>query len=140
VSPEGLIFEITESAFIDDSILILERLNRLNKMRIDCSLDDFGMGYSSLNYLRSYPFKSLKIDRVFIQGIDSNENDLNLLNSMVCMAKNLKLSVIAEGIETIKQLELLSAMNCDMAQGWYFAKALNSKELLLYLNNMDGQA
>ena len=134
VSPEVLIFEITESSFIDDSMLILERLNRLNKMKIDCSLDDFGMGYSSLNYLRSYPFKSLKIDRVFIQGIDSNTNDLNLVISMITMAKNLKLAVIAEGIENNKQLALLSEMNCDMAQGWHFAKALNSIELIRYLN------
>lgn len=134
VSPETIIFEITESAFIDDSALVLERLNQLNQMGIDCSLDDFGMGYSSLNYLRSYPFKSLKIDRVFIQGIDSNENDLNLVKSMVSMAKNLKLSVIAEGIENAMQLKLLSAMNCDLAQGWYFAKALSNKDLLLFLN------
>ncbi|RUR12706.1 bifunctional diguanylate cyclase/phosphodiesterase [Legionella sp. km772] len=134
VHPEALIFEITESAFIDDSLLILERLNRLNQMGIECSLDDFGMGYSSLNYLRSYPFKSLKIDRVFIQGIDSNENDLNLVHGMVSMAKNLRLSVIAEGIENNRQLELLMKMGCDMAQGWYFAKALHFKDLVLFFN------
>ena len=137
VAPEALIFEITESAFIDDSILILEQLNRLNSMRIDCSLDDFGMGYSSLNYLRSYPFKSLKIDRVFIQDIDNNKNDLNLVNSMITMANNLRLTVIAEGIQNSKQLELLGAMNCDMAQGWYFAKALSRADLLLFLNKIN---
>jgi diguanylate cyclase (GGDEF)-like protein len=134
VPPEALIFEITESAFVDDSALILSQLKRLNKMNIDCSLDDFGMGYSSLSYLRSYPFKTLKIDRVFIQGIETNDDDLSLVNSIITMSRNLKLSVIAEGIETSKQLELLSSMNCDMVQGWYFAKAMNSHQLQRYLD------
>jgi diguanylate cyclase (GGDEF)-like protein/PAS domain S-box-containing protein len=137
VSPDALIFEITESAFIDDSALILSQLNRLNIMNIDCALDDFGMGYSSLNYLRCYPFKILKIDRAFIQNIDTNDDDLSLVNSIITMSRNLKLSVIAEGIETHKQLELLRSMNCDMVQGWYFSKALSSRDLLFYLNNKD---
>ena len=135
VSPDSLIFEITESAFIDDSKLILSQLNRLNEMNIHCSLDDFGMGYSSLSYIRSYPFKSLKIDKVFIQSIDTSSDDLSLVNSIITMSRNLKLVVIAEGIETSKQLELLRSMNCDMVQGWYFSEALSSDDLLVYLHN-----
>ena len=135
LSPDSLIFEITESAFIDDSKLILSQLNRLNEMNIHCSLDDFGMGYSSLSYLRSYPFKSLKIDKVFIQSIDTSSDDLSLVNSIITMSRNLKLVVIAEGIETSKQLELLRSMNCDMVQGWYFSEALSSDDLLVYLMN-----
>jgi EAL domain-containing protein (putative c-di-GMP-specific phosphodiesterase class I) len=133
IAPELLIFEITESAFIDDTSLILSQLKRLNKMNIDCSLDDFGMGYSSLNYIRSYPFSSLKIDRAFIQRIETNTDDLNLVNGIIMMSRNLKLLVIAEGIETKKQYELLRSMGCDMVQGWYFSKALNHHELVLYL-------
>lgn len=134
VAPETLIFEITESYFSHDSLMVLERLNRLKAMGIECSLDDFGMGYSSLSYLRTYPFSSLKIDRVFVQGIDSNENDLGLVNTMISMAKNLKLSVVAEGIEKETQFELLANMGCDLAQGWYFSKALSVQQLLVYLN------
>lgn len=135
VLAESLIFEITESAFIDDVKLILSQLNRLNKMNIHCSLDDFGMGYSSLNYIRSYPFKSLKIDRVFIQGIETSNDDLSLVHSIISMSQNLKLKVIAEGIETSKQFELLRSMNCDMVQGWHFSRALSTSDFLLYLND-----
>lgn len=135
ISPESLIFEITESAFIDDSKLILSQLNQLNAMNIHCSLDDFGMSYSSLSYIRSYPVKSLKIDRIFIQRINTNNNDLSLVNSIIAMSRNLKLAVIAEGIETEEQLELIRSMNCDMVQGWYFSKALPEDEFLLYLIN-----
>ena len=133
IAPESLIFEVTESAFIDDSKFILAQLNELNEMNIHCSLDDFGMGYSSLNSLRSYPFKSLKIDRAFIQGINTNSNDLSLVNSIITMSRNLKLSVVAEGIETAEQLELMRSMNCDMVQGWYFSAALSSEQFLHYL-------
>lgn len=135
IAPESLIFEITESAFIDDSKLILSQLNQLNEMNIHCSLDDFGMSYSSLSYISSYPVKSLKIDRVFIQRINSNNNDLSLVNSIIAMSRNLKLAVIAEGIETEEQLELVRSMNCDMVQGWYFSKALPGEEFLSYLND-----
>lgn len=134
LSPESLIFEITESAFIDDSKFILSQIQQLNEMNINCSLDDFGIGYSSLNYIRSYPFKSLKIDRAFIQGITTNSNDLNLVQSIVAMSRTLKLSVIAEGVETLEQLELVRAMNCDMVQGWYFSEALSNDNFLLYFN------
>lgn len=135
VQPESLIFEITESAFIDDSKFILSQLNQLHEMNIHCSLDDFGVGYSSLNYIRTYPFKSLKIDRVFIQGITNNTNDLSLVNSIIAMSRNLKLIVVAEGIETAGQLELIRSMNCDFVQGWYFSKALDSDKFLSYLND-----
>ncbi len=127
VASECLIFEITESIFIDDAAFILAQLNELNKLNIHCSLDDFGMGYSSLNYIRSYPFKSLKIDRSFIQGIESSNDNLSLVNSIITMSKNLKLPVIAEGIETSKQLELIRSLDCNLVQGWYFSKALTKK-------------
>lgn len=137
LSPDSLIFEITESAFIDDSQFILSQLNQLDKMNIHCSLDDFGVGYSSLGYLRTYPFRSLKIDRVFIQGLNTNSNDSSLVNTIISMSKNLKLHVVAEGIETEEQLELIRHMGCDMVQGWYFAKAMCGEDFLFYLNQID---
>ena len=104
-------------------------------MGIHCSLSDFGTGYSSLSSWRSYPFKSLKIDRSFIQGVNTNNNDLSLVNSIIAMSRNLKLTVVVEGIETAEQLQLVRAMNCDMVQGWYFSEAPSSEQFLLYLNN-----
>lgn len=135
LSPDSLIFEITESAFIDDTKFILSQLNKLNEMNIHFSLDDFGVGYSFLKYIQSYPFKSLKIDRVFIQGINTDHSELGLINSIITMARNLKLLVIAEGIETAEQLELMYSMNCDMVQGWYFSKPLSGEKFLFYLMN-----
>ncbi|CEG55528.1 sensor domain-containing protein [Legionella fallonii] len=134
VTPESLIFEITESAFIDDTKFILSQLNRLNEMNIHCSLDDFGMRYSSLNSLRSYPFKSLKIDKTFIQGINNHSNDLSLVNSIIAMSKTLKLRVVAEGIETEEQLRVMRSLSCDMVQGWYFSEPLSIDHFLSYLN------
>ncbi|MBL7481540.1 sensor domain-containing protein [Legionella bononiensis] len=133
VNPESLIFEITESAFNDDSKLIWSQLNQLNRMNIHCSLDDFGMSYSSLNYICSYPVKSLKIDRVFIQSLNTNNNDLNLVSSIIALSRKLKLMVIAEGIETEEQLDLIRSLNCDLVQGWYFSKEMTSDKFLSYL-------
>jgi diguanylate cyclase (GGDEF)-like protein len=134
ISPESLIFEITESVFIDDLKFILAQLNQLDAMKIHCSLDDFGMGYSSLSYVRNYPFKSLKIDKVFTQRIDINQDDLSLVKSIISMSRSLKLVVIAEGIESETQCRLLRSMNCDMVQGWYFSEAVVFDELLVYLS------
>lgn len=131
--PELLILEITESAFIDDSEFVLSQLNQLNAMNIHCSLDDFGMGYSSLSYIRHLPFKSLKIDKAFIQGIHTNTNDLSLVNSIIAMSRNLKLSVIAEGVETVEQLELIRSMNCYLVQGWLFSKPLAKEKFISFL-------
>ncbi len=135
VTAESLIFEITESVFIDDTKFILSQLNRLNEMNIHCSLDDFGMRYSSLNSLRSYPFKSLKIDKTFIQGINNHNNELSLVNCIIAMSKTLKLRVVAEGIETEEQLMVMRSLNCDMVQGWYFSEPLSIEHFLSYLSN-----
>lgn len=135
VIAESLIFEITESAFIDDTKFILSQLNKLSEMNIHCSLDDFGMRYSSLNSLRSYPFKSLKIDKTFIQGVNNHSNELSLVNSIIAMSKTLKLRVVAEGIETEEQLHIMRSLNCDMVQGWYFSEPLSIEHFLSYLSN-----
>jgi diguanylate cyclase (GGDEF)-like protein/PAS domain S-box-containing protein len=135
LTPESLILEISESALVDDSEFILSQLNQLNTMNIHCSLDGFGMGYSSLSYIRHLPFKSLKIDKGFIQGIHTNVNDLTLVNSIITMSKNFKLSVIAEGVETVEQLNLIRSMNCHLVQGWLFSKPLSSEEFLAYVKN-----
>lgn len=135
LSPESLILEISESALVDDSEFILSQLNQLNTMNIHCSLNGFGMGYSSLSYIRQLPFKSLKIDKGFTQGIHTNVNDLTLVNSIITMSKNLKLSVIAEGIETNEQLNLIRSMNCHLVQGWLFSKPLSSEKFLAYVKN-----
>jgi EAL domain-containing protein (putative c-di-GMP-specific phosphodiesterase class I) len=93
-------------------------------------MDDFGTGYSSLSYLRQYPFDVLKIDRSFINGISSNQADLNLVKATIAMAHSLGLTVVAEGVETKEQLTLLEELNCDAVLGYYFSKPLPKNELL----------
>ena len=114
---------------------LLNALAAYRRTKTSTIVIDFGMSYSSLHSWHAYPFKSLKIDRTFIQGVNTNNSDLSLVNSIIAMSRNLKLTVVAEGIETAEQLNLMRAMNCDMVQGWYFSAALSSDQFLSYLNN-----
>ncbi len=128
--PQYLYLEITENALIDNSKDILTQLSSINENGIQCTIDDFGTGYSSLKYLKNYPFKCLKIDKSFIHGLQSNSNDIHLVNSIIAMCQNLNLRVIAEGVETLEQLEILKKLSCKYMQGWYFDNALNEEEFL----------
>ena len=93
-------------------------------------MDDFGTGYSSLSYLRQYAFDILKIDRSFITDIISKQADCDLVKATIAMAHSLGLKVVAEGVETKEQSELLTQLECDYLQGYYFSKPITSKELL----------
>ena len=93
-------------------------------------MDDFGTGYSSLSYLREYPFDVLKIDRSFIAGITDNKADCNLVKAAIAMSHSLEIKVVAEGVETKEQLDLLNELNCDIAQGFYLSKPLPAAKLL----------
>lgn len=109
---------------------INDTLQEITKLGIKLSMDDFGSGYSSLSYLRQYPFNVLKIDRMFINGITSKKEDCNLVKATIAMSHSLGLTVVAEGVETKEQLVLLGELNCDFVQGYYFSKPL-PEELLL---------
>ncbi len=91
-------------------------------------MDDFGTGYSSLSYLRRYPFNVLKIDRTFIKDIASDPADRELINAAIAMAHGLNLKVVAEGVETSEQLKYLQALDCDIAQGYYYSKPVSADE------------
>ena len=104
-----------------------EQLQRAN---IRIAVDDFGTGYSSLNYLRKFPISTLKIDRVFIEDIVDNEDTLQLAQTVIAIAKSLNLGVIAEGVETWEQYQILSENGCDEVQGYYMSRALSETALL----------
>ena len=106
---------------------MLEQLQRAN---IRIAVDDFGTGYSSLNYLRKFPISTLKIDRVFIEDIVDNEDTLQLAQTVIAIAKSLNLGVIAEGVETWEQYQILSENGCDEVQGYYMSRALSETALL----------
>ena len=114
--------EITESALVEESELTTSNLLDLHAMGIRLVLDDFGTGYSSLAYLRRFPIDAIKIDRRFIAGLGSNQDDSTIVEAIVRMAAGLRIDVVAEGVETTQQAAILSAMGCQMAQGYLWSR------------------
>lgn len=125
--------EITESLLMESTEDNINKLRILKAMGSNISLDDFGTGYSSLNYLRQLPINTLKIDKSFVQEICDNTDQKLIVSVMIDLSHKLGYKVVAEGVETKEQLELLKAMGCDIAQGYYFSKPLSSEEIELLL-------
>ena len=130
ISSNELELEITEGVLMSGQPNIHEALAEISELGIRLSMDDFGTGYSSLSYLRQFPFDVLKIDRSFIDGITSNKADCDLVKATIAMANSLELTVIAEGVETIEQYQLLVELGCGIVQGYYFSKPLPAAQLL----------
>ena len=133
VPPRLLEVEITESMLMRDVSQAIDILERLKEMQIRIAIDDFGTGYSSLSYLRRFPLDALKIDRTFIDELVVDADDTAITLAVISMAKSLRLDVIAEGVETAQQQEFLAKNNCDDIQGYYFARPMNYKDLLVFL-------
>lgn len=131
---EQLNLEITESVVIFDIEETVKILNHLKNLGINISLDDFGTGYSSLSYLTRLPIDCLKIDRSFVMQLESEESKKTMIQNIIQTAHALKMEVIAEGIETKEQAELLKMFNCEKGQGYYFSKPLPFQELLQYVD------
>ncbi|CAI8842351.1 diguanylate cyclase [Brevibacillus sp. IT-7CA2] len=128
LAPHFLELEITESMMMDPAVSI-SILHELNKIGTRISLDDFGTGYSSLSYLKKFPIHKLKIDRSFITDLSRNDNDKAIVATIISMAKHLKLDVIAEGIETKDQLDILTENHCKEIQGYYYSRPLSANEV-----------
>jgi len=133
ISPNELELEITESLLLDESINTRSMFNRLGAMGVKLAIDDFGTGYSSLGYLKRFPIHTLKIDRAFTRDIPADNQATTLTLSIIAMAHALNMLVVAEGVETGEQLELLRKNNCDFVQGNYFSEPLTIDELFIYL-------
>jgi len=112
--------ELTENILLDNVENSISILQELTAMGLKVSIDDFGTGYSSLSYLQRLPISTLKIDRSFLNDVQSENDDAPIITTIIGMAKNLKLNVIAEGIETSQQFEFLKKHQCDQAQGYFF--------------------
>lgn len=123
-------FEITEGVIMDQYGVISECLNQLKKLHIDFSIDDFGTGYSSLSRLHELPISTLKIDRGFVFRMHQKEENEALVNTIINLAHNLKMKVIAEGVETEKQARMLEKMGCDYFQGYLFSKPVDEKQII----------
>ena len=127
LDPTTLELEITESVVMDQSEVGIRTLSRLRDMGVRLVLDDFGTGYSSLSYLRHLPLDTIKIDRTFVAGL-AGEADRSIVDAVIALAHGLRISVVAEGIETEAQFEVLRAMGCDVGQGYLFARPLPAVE------------
>ncbi|HBW36206.1 bifunctional diguanylate cyclase/phosphodiesterase [Desulfosporosinus sp. BICA1-9] len=129
LEPRWLELEITESIAMENGQTSLEMLNGFKELGVRISIDDFGTGFSSLNYLRRMPIDTLKIDQCFIQDISSGENGEEVVAAIIQLAKNLNLKVIAEGVETNTQRSFLKDKLCDEMQGYLYSKAVSSQDV-----------
>jgi diguanylate cyclase (GGDEF)-like protein/PAS domain S-box-containing protein len=134
LEPGRLLLEITESLMIDHVELAIARLNALRDLGVLIAVDDFGTGYSSLSYIRRLPINVLKIDKSFIDDIDSNDEQGNLTGAIMDLARALSLRCVAEGIERTKQLERLKDLGCDYAQGFLLGRPVDAATLLELLS------
>jgi diguanylate cyclase (GGDEF)-like protein/PAS domain S-box-containing protein len=121
--------EVTEGTVMHDADATLGTLSALDRMGVALSVDDFGTGYSSLAYLKRFPVNKLKIDRSVIRDLETDLDDQAIASTIVSMGRNLRMTVLAEGVETREQLTLLRNMDCDMAQGYYFSRPQSAGEI-----------
>ncbi len=138
--PGDLKLEITETVGMEDPAQSLATLRELKALGVKLALDDFGMGYSSLSYLKHFPVDSIKLDRSFISGLGNNRQDTAVVYAAVSFAKALHLTITAEGIENNAQVEQLRALGCELGQGFLFSKPLPSWEMAEYLISHDPSA
>jgi diguanylate cyclase (GGDEF)-like protein/PAS domain S-box-containing protein len=136
VQPEQIVLEMTESLLMHDVEFSHETLARLKELRVRLAIDDFGTGYSSLSYLREFPVDVLKVDRSFVAGLGTVGGDEAIVAAIISLAHTLGLVAVAEGVETVAQLERLRTLGCDLAQGFYLAHPAPAAELSAVLDRV----
>ncbi len=132
VDPQLLTFEITESVAMEDTQETMRAFAQLSSVGVSLSIDDFGTGYSSLAYLRKLPAKQLKIDQSFVQDLGSSQDALAVVDAVIRLAHALGLRVVAEGVETVRQRDILLSLHCDELQGYLFARPMAARMLTLW--------
>jgi len=133
--PENLEIELTENVIMNDLEHMIQKLSKLSDSGIRIAIDDFGTGYSSLNYLHKLPINTLKVDQSFVHDIQNSENEACIVNAIIAMAHGLKLNIVAEGVETVSQLEYLKSLGCHELQGFFFGKARPADETIQLINS-----
>ena len=138
--PDSLVLEITESLVMQNAELAITRLHELKALGVRLAIDDFGTGYSSLSYLRRFPVDILKIDKSFVDGVGQHGKERELAQSIIDLGQTLNLEIVAEGVERADQLGWLKSRNCDTAQGFLFAHALDADAISTLLGDTAGGA
>ncbi|HYD97583.1 MAG TPA: GGDEF domain-containing phosphodiesterase, partial [Noviherbaspirillum sp.] len=133
LSPALLELELTESALLHDTTTVLETLHRMKRIGVQLSIDDFGTGYSSLAYLKRLSVDKLKIDQSFVRDVPGDTDDAAIVKAIIQLGHALQLPVIAEGVETAHQLEFLSSLGCDQAQGYLVSRPLPAAECAAFV-------
>jgi EAL domain-containing protein (putative c-di-GMP-specific phosphodiesterase class I) len=128
IDPKWINLEITESVVMEDVKEAVGKFRQLHDVGITLAIDDFGIGYSSLSYLRDFPVDQLKMDRSFVQNLPHQTNDANIARHIIAMAHEVGLSVIAEGVETAEQFEFLRSLGCNEGQGFLLSKPVPPEE------------
>ena len=139
LDPHCLEIEITESLLIDDLDGGINRLNQLKAIGIQVSVDDFGTGFTSLSNLAKLPADRLKIDPSFVAELDSNSSSKAIVSSIVTLGHNLDMQVVAEGVESESQFDILSEVGCDEVQGYFISYPLSSEEFQAWVNDKKNQ-
>ncbi len=136
VSGEMIELELTESLFLEDVNAMTRTLGRLKDLGVSLAVDDFGTGYSSLSYLKRYPIDKVKIDRSFVRDIPRDSDDVAITVAIINLAASLKLSVVAEGVETLEQVRFLEEHKCDFLQGYHISRPLAAEDALQWLKRL----
>ena len=139
LGPDLLELEITESLMMQKVEATLEMLDAIRRLGIRFSMDDFGTGFSSLSYLKKLPIHIVKIDQSFVRDIATDKNDAAIVAAITAMARQLGLTVIAEGVETKEQLEFIRSHQCDAVQGYYFSKPVSAEKMTVLLEQRPDQ-
>lgn len=138
VNPEHIVLEITESQIMENPKKCLEIMMRLRMKRFGLSIDDFGTGHSSMTQLKNIPFTELKIDNTFVKGANQNSSTRAILETSVNLAKKLNMEIVAEGVETREDWDLVESLGCDYVQGYYCAKPMQNDEFMDFYKNWSG--
>jgi len=135
VSPKHLELEITETSIMNDPQRVIRTLNQIRQLGAHFAIDDFGTGYSSFTYLTKLPVSCIKIDKSFVQTIETDRDNSVVVKSIIDLGHNLGLNVVAEGVETANSKNLLRAFHCDEGQGFYFCRPIPADAMTKFLLN-----
>jgi EAL domain-containing protein (putative c-di-GMP-specific phosphodiesterase class I) len=128
LAPDRLELEVTEGLLLEDSELVLRTMRGFQEQGIRITLDDFGTAYASLSYLRRFPFDGIKIDRSFVHGLGDESGSLEIVGAMLSLGERLKIAVVAEGVETQRELQILRQLGCRLVQGYISGRPSDSKQ------------
>ena len=130
IAPAKILLEITETMMVEESWQVMDVLNRMRKLGLRLSIDDFGTGYAGMSYLQRLPVQEVKIDQMFVRQLAESEKAREIVTSVIQLASRLKMSVIAEGVETAEILGIISSLGCHFAQGYFYSKAITLPEFI----------